>query len=122
MDSEPVRHALSETGQPPELADQLIAIAQQHGVALPQIVWWIHNHPDRQDWTAATFAHWCRKYRDLARALAQTAPEWIDNPNPTPGQHAIFAICPRCQQAPARWLNRVWICTENCPPSGTSDK
>ena len=62
-----ISQALTDHGGPPEIAPQLIAIAEQNGLTrvLPS---WIHFH--RQDeWSAAQFTVWCGKYRAMMERL-----------------------------------------------------
>ncbi len=65
--TEEVAELLRAEGGPPELAAELVTIAQQHCLT-SELKQWIMFH---KEWTAPLFLAWCLKYQDFVNQLAQ---------------------------------------------------
>jgi hypothetical protein len=72
-----VKRALSEeigeravTGEElVQWAENLVAIAEHYGVAIEDLVQWIHFRSPLKEWTAAEWRRWCEKYVETRREL-----------------------------------------------------
>ena len=64
-----IARALTEHGGPPEIAPQLVAIAQQRQL-FSVIEHWIAFHMG-EEWSALQFTEWCEKYDKTVEALKQ---------------------------------------------------
>ena len=64
-----IAQALTDAGGPPELAPQLIAVAEQHQLS-QLLLRWIEFHIG-EEWSAMQFDTWCLKYRTTIKELIQ---------------------------------------------------
>jgi hypothetical protein len=63
-----ITEALIDQGGPPELALQLIAIAEKELIPPLTLRQWISYH--KGEWSAVQFAMWAAKYNDVLRRIS----------------------------------------------------
>jgi hypothetical protein len=72
-----IAQALTDNGGPPELAPQLIAIAEQHQVAKAHLKAWVRFYIGTE-WRGQEFAEWCVEYRSYLHAGSTKGNNGID--------------------------------------------
>src|SRR5229473_3580002 len=94
-----IAQALTDFGGPPELAPQLIALADSH-LLRHELAKWIKFHVG-EEWTAGQFNAWCWKYRRTVGALPEAIKDCPDcheyayiarNP---PSSGTYYYYCPK---------------------------